>query len=248
MNVRDLARWVQLHLGEGKIDGRQVLAPESVRAMQAAHISLPVTPASKAMWPSTHFKAYGFGWFMRDYRGVKMLEHGGNTTGFTAHVAFVPELDFGIAIMSNMANSPLPTALLYRAVDMALGEPVRDWSGEMLAASAPGPKKADAAVAPARPALPLQNYVGSYRSPLYGEARVSRKGEQLILHLTDQLTGPMTATGENSFSVKWRDPYFAAVGSGGPFIFEPGENGSPKSLIFDLPGEKVIYGRVGATK
>jgi CubicO group peptidase (beta-lactamase class C family) len=244
MSIEDLARWVQLHLNEGRVAERQVLAPEMVRAMQAPHISQSVTPGLQAIWPSTHFRAYGLGWFMRDYRGVKLLEHGGNTTGFTAHVAFVPELDFGVAILSNMDSSPLPSALLYRAVDMALGGELRDWSAEFQAANEPPAKKPEPVAAPARPALPLDLYVGSYRSPLYGEARVSRKGDKLILQLTDQLTGELTATGVNSFSAKWRDPYLAAVGSGGPFVFESVGTEPPKTLLFDLPGEKIVYTRV----
>jgi CubicO group peptidase (beta-lactamase class C family) len=235
---------VQLHLNEGKAGDRQVLAPETVRAMQSPHIPIPFGAQTRAIWPSTHFMAYGLGWFMRDYRGIKLIEHGGNTTGFSAHAAFVPELDFGIVILSNMASTPLPSALLYRAVDMALGDPVRDWSGEMLALNTPQPKKEEAAAAPAQPALPLERYVGVYRSPLYGEARVTRRGDKLALHITDQLTGELTATAENSFKAKWRDPYFAAVGSGGPFIFEPDATGQVQALRFEIPGEKVVYTRV----
>jgi hypothetical protein len=182
---------------------------------------------------------------MRDYRGVKLIEHGGNTTGYTAHAAFIPELDFGIVVLSNLSNSPLPTALLYRAVDMALGDPVRDWSGEILAANAAQPKKeAPAAALAVQPAFPLERYVGRYRNPLYGEARVTRSGDKLMLYLTDQLTGEMTARAENSFSAKWRDPYFAAVGSGGPFVFEPDSSGQVQAVRFEIPGEKVVYTRV----
>lgn len=244
MSIRDLARWVQLHLNGGMVGDNQLLAPETVRMMQAAHVSQPVTPGLRAMWPSTHFRAYGLGWFMRDYRGIKLLEHGGNTSGYTAHVAFVPELDFGIAVMTNMSNSPLPTALIYRAIDLALGDPVRDWSAEFAASNTPAPAKTEPAAPPATPALPLASYAGSYRSALYGEARISWRGDRLVLHITDQLTGDLTAKGPNTFSAKWRDPYLAAVGADGPFVFEAGADGRPGSLILDLPGEKVVYTRV----
>jgi CubicO group peptidase (beta-lactamase class C family) len=245
LSIGDFAKWAQLHLKEGKLGDRQLLAPQTVRIMQSPHIPIPFGPQTRAMWPSMHFYAYGLGWFMRDYRGVKLIEHGGNTTGYTAHVAFVPELDFGIVILSNLSNSPLPGALLYRAVDMALGDPVRDWSGELLAARAAEPKKEPAApVAAAQPPLPLELYTGLYRNPLYGDARVTRSGNKLMLYLTDQLTGEMTAAPDGSFSAKWRDPYFAAVGSGGPFVFEPSGNGQPQALRFDAPGVKVVYTRV----
>lgn len=244
MNIRDLARWVQFHLSGGKVGDNQLLAPETLRMMHAAHIPQPVTPGLRAIWPSTNFRAYGLGWFMRDYRGVKLLEHGGNTSGYTAHVAFVPELDFGIAIMSNLSNSALPTALMYRAVDMAIGDPVRDWSAELLASNTPPPTKVEPAAPAVAPALPLASYVGSYQSPLYGPVRVSRRGDKLVLQITEQLTGEMTATGPNTFSAKWRDPYLAAVGASGPFVFQPGPEGQPQALAFELPGEKVVYTRV----
>ncbi|HZF42100.1 MAG TPA: DUF3471 domain-containing protein [Sphingomonadaceae bacterium] len=95
-----------------------------------------------------------------------------------------------------------------------------------------------------QPALPLERYVGTYRSPLYGELRVTRKGDKLTLILTDQLTGEITAQAENSFLAKWRDPYFAAVGSGGPFVFEPDSNGQVQAVRFEIPGEMVAYNRV----
>jgi CubicO group peptidase (beta-lactamase class C family) len=244
MSIQDLARWVQLHLNDGKLGERQVLAKQVVRQMQAPYIYQPVTPAVKAMWATTHFRAYGLGWFMRDYRGVKLLEHGGNTTGFTAHVAFVPELDFGVAILANMDGSPLPTALLYRAVDMALGAPIRDWSAELLAASTSDPKQSRSSVTAVTPRLPLDKYVGTYRSPLYGDAHVSRNGDKLILHLTEQLAGELTAHQENRFSAKWRDPYLAAVGHAGPFIFESAAEDMVQNLVFDLPGERIVYTRL----
>jgi CubicO group peptidase (beta-lactamase class C family) len=243
LSIGDAAKWVQLHLNEGRAGDRQVLTQQWVRTMQSPHIPIPFGPQTRAMWPSMHFYAYGLGWFMRDYRGVKLLEHGGNTTGFTAHAAFVPELDFGIVILSNLANTPLPAALMYRAVDMALGDPVRDWSAEMLAARTPEPPKDTGLPAAAQPALPLDRYAGVFRNPLYGEARVTRTGDKLMLYLTDQLTGELSARAPDTFFVTWRDPYFAAVGSGGPFVFEADQAGRVQALRFEIPGEKVIYTR-----
>jgi CubicO group peptidase (beta-lactamase class C family) len=196
------------------------------------------------LFPTTHFTGYGLGWFMRDYRGVKLLEHGGNTTGMTAHVAFVPELDLGIVILSNRDSTSLPTALLYRAIDMALGEPVRDWSAELFAldnAPAPAPAAAPAPTTAPAENLPIAAFSGTYRSPVYGEARVTASGGKLMIHLTDRVAGELKPQGGNRFMAQWRDPYLAEAGMKGPFTFDLDPAGRPQAFRLS---DSIIYQRV----
>jgi CubicO group peptidase (beta-lactamase class C family) len=241
-SARDMARWVQLFLNDGRAGERQLISPQSMRAIQAMHTPIPLGSQTRSLFPSTHFTGYGLGWFMRDYRGVKLLEHGGNTTGMTAHVAFVPELDLGIVILSNRDSTSLPTALLYRAIDMALGEPVRDWSAELLALeNAPAPAPAPAQTAAPAGDLPIAAFSGTYRSPVYGEARVTAAGGKLMIHLTDRVAGELKPQGGNRFMAQWRDPYLAEVGMKGPFTFDLDPAGRPQAFRLS---DSVVYQRV----
>src|SRR6185295_16735608 len=83
------------------------------------------------MNPSAHLMAYGLGWFLSDYEGKYVVQHGGNIDGMTALVAMLPEEKFGIVILSNMNGSQMPTTVMLRAFDMQLKRPAKDWSGDI---------------------------------------------------------------------------------------------------------------------
>jgi CubicO group peptidase (beta-lactamase class C family) len=246
-SARDMARWIRMFLNEGRVGERQLISPPSMRAIQAMHTPIALGAQTRGLFPSTHFTGYGLGWFMRDYRGVKLLEHGGNTTGMTAHAAFVPELDLGIVILSNRDSTSLPTALLYRAIDMALGEPVRDWSAELLALdnapapSAPAPVPGPPQTTTPAKSLPITAFSGTYRSPVYGDARMTASGGKLTIHLTDRVVGELKPQGGNRFMAQWRDPYLAEVGMKGPFTFDLDPAGRPQAFRL---GDGVVYQRV----
>ena len=57
----------------------------------------PLPPALADYSPK--FRGYALGWSVRDYRGEKVMEHGG--AGFRAIVALIPEKNVGIAVTNN---------------------------------------------------------------------------------------------------------------------------------------------------
>ena len=42
---------------------------------------------------------YGQGWFISDYRGHHLVEHGGNIDGFSALVSLLPEENTGVVAL-----------------------------------------------------------------------------------------------------------------------------------------------------
>ena len=40
---------------------------------------------------------YGLGWFLRQWNGHKVVEHGGNIDGFNSQVAIMPDQKLGFA-------------------------------------------------------------------------------------------------------------------------------------------------------
>ena len=55
-------------------------------------------------FPPVNFLTYGLGWFISDFNGLKMVEHGGNIDGMHAQVSLVPELELGMIFLSNSRN------------------------------------------------------------------------------------------------------------------------------------------------
>ena len=133
------------------------------------------------------------GWFVEDYHGQLMWQHGGNTTGMTAAVGMLPEKHIGVAVLSNMQSAQLPAIVMHYIFDRALGLPMRDLSAEAYARYLVQRRRADSVTAAqavehprdAKPPLPLNAFVGTYADSLYGEATVSIVEGQLELHRGD---------------------------------------------------------------
>jgi CubicO group peptidase (beta-lactamase class C family) len=92
--VRDAARFLQMHLRDGELDGARILAPESAAAMRRITI---------------HGKRFdlGLGWFrpasQRD-ADPPFVEHLGGGAGFFNLIRIYPTQAVGIAIMGNATH------------------------------------------------------------------------------------------------------------------------------------------------
>lgn len=246
LDITNLARWVQVQLNSGAVGERQIFTARGAHEMRSPQIWQPVTPGFQKIWPTTHFRGYGLGWFLRDYQGVKLVEHGGNTAGFTAQIAMVPERDFGVAILSNLDGDSLPVALMYQAIDSALGIQGSDWVAafKQLSSAAPTPAPA-AAQAAAAPAPPLAALAGTYSHPFYNAVRITSGRPTLSIAISERLQGSLAPAGGPAFKVTWSDPYFSMIGDGFRWQFEDFVNGVPQTLRYDLPGDPILFKRSG---
>jgi len=94
----DAARWLELQLNEGKLDGKQVIP--------AAHIKVSQQPLAKTGREArTAFtrEHYGFGWRIGQYNGHPNINHFGGYPGYLTHYSFDPEAKIGLAIFANEA-------------------------------------------------------------------------------------------------------------------------------------------------
>lgn len=64
---------------------------------------------------------YGLGLAVRRYRGLTVLCHTGSQPGYKAHIAYVPERDLGVVILSNREDTR-PAALAAAIMDEAIGD------------------------------------------------------------------------------------------------------------------------------
>jgi len=187
----DMARWVLFQLGDGTAPdsekgagggeaGRRIVAETTLQELHTPQMiaSLPLAGLiDPAMSP---YILYGLGWFIQPYRGHHLVHHGGNIDGFSAMVAFLPQEEVGVAVLSNLNGSPLPLAIALSAFDRLLGlEPV-DWVARaefFLDQALSAMAETEAAQAQDRvegtePSHPLEAYAGFYRHPAYGTVRV----------------------------------------------------------------------------
>lgn len=91
--AHDLLTFARFHMGDGKVDGKQILETSSIQSMQQ-----PNVPAS-GIW---HM---GLSWFMTDVNGLKVVSHGGATNGQDSGFWFIPEKEFALTWLTNSSET-----------------------------------------------------------------------------------------------------------------------------------------------
>jgi hypothetical protein len=177
------------------------------------------------------------GWFLQDYRGRELDQHGGNIDGMSAMVAIMPEEKLGMVILTNANGSPVPSIAMYRVIDALLNEPARDWSGDYLkqfeklraqAKEAEQKRLAQRAVG-TKPSLALDQYVGIYSDSMYGDANVRLANGVLKMSYGTAFDGELEHWHYDTFRTKWNN---RALGSN-YVTFALGADGKVKSLDFE---------------
>jgi hypothetical protein len=218
-NASDLARWIQLQLGHGTYNGKKLFSDQASNEMWSPQMVIPIgMPSPTDAQPIPHFRAYGLGWGISDYRDRKIIRHFGETDGMSSVVALIPEENLGVAILTNMHVASMHNALVFRIADLFLGPPMEDWNLKFLEAQ----KQADAQSISKRkkledartkgtgPSLPLQSYVGTYENAIYGVATIEEKGGHLVVRLgtTHSAIADLEHWHFDTFEAKWQDPVF----------------------------------------
>jgi CubicO group peptidase (beta-lactamase class C family) len=109
----ELARFAMVVMGQGTIEGREVLAPATVRRMTTGYVAVPGGAAQESR--------YGYG-LVAGRRGPwATLQHGGGINGFQANVVMVPERGFAVIVLTNRSGSQLGP-VVEAAARLALGE------------------------------------------------------------------------------------------------------------------------------
>jgi hypothetical protein len=158
--------------------------------------------------------SYGLGWFLQDYRGRLIVQHGGNIDGMSALVAMMPEERLGLVILTNMNGSGLPPALMYRTFDAYINAPARDWSADMrkvyegqLRQAAEAAKRREAQrVSGTSPSMALEKYAGTYADSMYGEAVVRVQNGKLYASYGAAFEGELEHWHYDTFRATWEDP------------------------------------------
>jgi CubicO group peptidase (beta-lactamase class C family) len=193
-SVRDMAQWMRLQLGDGVVDGRQLVASGPLRE---THFPLIMRGEPETSTDRASF--YGLGWNVSyDEAGRVRLSHsGGFALGAATAVMLVPAEQLGIVVLTNAAPVGVAEAVGLSFLDLALvGMIQRDWLatvGPAVAAAAQLPYGAgmDYSQSPEPQGAPhgLDSYVGTYENDFFGPVEVSSSDGQLVLREGPNLVG-----------------------------------------------------------
>jgi hypothetical protein len=67
-------------------------------------VAIPANPDTPAVI-NEMLASYGLGWFVGGYKGQRLLSHGGSAFGYTSDIAFLPDADLGIVVLTNESQT-----------------------------------------------------------------------------------------------------------------------------------------------
>lgn len=215
-SANDMGRWLAIQLAHGELPGggKRLFSAAASREMWTPQIPVPITPLPAPVAAATpQFSSYALGWEVEDYRGVKIISHGGAVFGFQTMVVLVPDRQLGFSLQINSEDGVVLKGLMYELLDHYLGAPARDWVGDfstfreqrvaqartVLARSAPRKRS--------RPALALTGYAGRYIDPWYGPMEVDLRDGRLRIDFkqTPNMVGDLEHWQYDTFVTRWDD-------------------------------------------
>ena len=237
-STEDFLKWVQLMLGKGVFENDTIFSENQYYKLTKPHTLLN---AGKAESPGgTHFSTYGLGWFMKDYQGKKIIQHGGGLPGFHSKVVFVPEDSLGFVIMANQISA-LVEAITRKILDYHLTDEKKDWASlyfdyekkQKVSEKENEIEKEASAKKNTKPTLELTEYIGDYEDEMYGQASITIKNDQLYLSLLpakELFSAQLSHWQYNTFSFRFKDAFLPT----GYITFSIDETGKPEYFTIDL--------------
>lgn len=185
-SLDDQLRYARFHLGDGTVDGAQVLSEENLAQMRTAH-----GPGGTV--PQLVIDNVGVNWMLRSRGGATVVSHAGGTNGQQSDFCLVPERSFAVTTLTNAVAG---AALAIQATDWALER----FLGLVPPENSPVEHEADQ----------LAEYVGTYELPETGQSiHVSAEDDALRLELFTQeqadpvLTSPVQFIGDDLATVDY---------------------------------------------
>jgi CubicO group peptidase (beta-lactamase class C family) len=171
-NVLDMGRYLitQLNMGLSP-DGERVVSPENLAVTWEPQVAVSAEAS------------YGLGWFVDEYKGLLMIQHGGNTLGFTSDLAFLPEAGIGISVLTNgRVTNAFNEAVRFRLLELLFDQPAEVDAQATFAFETLRQQLADAMaelteVDPAQ----VEPYLGRYTNPALGEIELAMQDGALLL-------------------------------------------------------------------
>lgn len=193
--AEDMSKWLLFLSDSTKVNGRQLLKPETFAELFKPHAIIPISqfyPTMKLIKP--HWTTYGLGWFQHDYRGQMVQFHTGSLAGLVAICGMIQDANIAVYVFGNLDHSEIRHALMYKAFDIwAFNNMSTDWSSDFyklykgIADTAQKKETEQLAkqVKGTQPSLVLKEYAGKYSNKIYGDIIVLSTQDSLTLQLPD---------------------------------------------------------------
>ena len=187
--------------------------------------------------------SYGLGWYVEQWQGLRVIRHGGNTRGFTSDVAFLPDADLGIVVLTNAQEANVAAVgIRQRLLELLYDRPreIESQIAAILEETKQQHAQADAQLSGPIASDLARTLIGEYYNPDLGPVTVTFSNSMLVADAGEFRVAlrPLrdSPRGVPAFIVA--DPPFV----GRPVRFDT--TGHLTRLIFGAPPEEYIFDRV----
>ena len=172
--VEDLAKWIANF--------------QNPKAGDAVPLAMMQEPGQLNSGEKT---GYGMGLFIEEYRGARLIQHGGADASYRSFVLWFPDLHLGVALASNLGSTDSREIAL-TAAEIYLGNQLKP-----LSTTDPDIETPPVQLSPAD----LDRYVGKYELYWSGViTEISRVGDHLESRENNDPSTVLTAKGDNRFA------------------------------------------------
>ncbi len=217
----DWSKWMAVQLSGGLLpDGSRLFSEAQGREMWRPNIIVGSSAGPTPDLPGRAIAStYAMGWQVMDYRGERLITHGGGSPGGISGTVLLPGRGVGFSYFSNAEESLLLRSLRSGIADVVMGPtrngPAFDWIADSKRLEAEGTARSLQAAAEidakqaagAPPALPQSAYAGTWRDPWYGDVRITKRDVQLWLEFSRSpaLNGPLVPYDGETFRTRFPD-------------------------------------------
>ena len=254
-NVSDMSKWMILQMNNGLNGADTLFSPNTQVDMWTPHNNYRVGLGSQKNMPSRHFNGYGLGWGLSDYQGKKMVSHGGGYDGMYSKLTMIPEEHLGVVVLTN-AMTGIATPITMKAIDEILDRGDRDWSKDAL----PGAeryaaykknriaKKVAAKNEGRSPSVPVENFVGEYFDPFYGQVDIILEDGHLVVDFgpAPQLKANLSHWHFNTYKLDWKEIHAWFDFGTLQFVFD--NDNKVMGIEFDVPNYDIFFDEIHLKK
>jgi len=238
-NVNDLCNWMLVQLNNGKYGDnleKQIFSEDRQKEMWKIHSLLPVNNSSRY---NSHFAGYGLGWMLSDINGKMKVSHTGGLPGMLSITVLIPDLDFGIVILTNTANGGggVSRTVSQTIIDSYLGLDEFNWLDHYYQFYQKKENKGDKVSAQVWEKIKtanskhvdLKQFIGVYEDNWFGKIEVLIKRDKLWFksYRSPKLNGQMFFYNANTFAIKWE---YQDMNADAFAMFNLDEEGKAQSL------------------
>jgi CubicO group peptidase (beta-lactamase class C family) len=202
----DMLQWLLVNLNAGRLGDNEIVSSDTIGRMHSVQMAMP----EAAMFPESTRWGYGLGWMIGQYRGRRIVEHGGGIDGSLTECITLPNDGIGVVVLTNSSSSMMGPVIATRVLDELLGlEPI-DWFArykQIYDATTAGEKEArtvKARVESATLPRPIEDYAGDYDHPGYGTLSITVEDGKLVPSF-GTLNVALTHRHFDVFDLEWRE-------------------------------------------